>query len=71
MQPSQQARLVLSADPPHGIVHANEAWSALMGHPAEEAKMFSYTLMNVSELPSVFLPLFVKTSSQPHGRNSL
>ncbi|CAM9735100.1 unnamed protein product, partial [Hapterophycus canaliculatus] len=46
VQPSQQARLVLSADPPHGIVHANEAWSALMGHPAEEAKMFSYTLMN-------------------------
>ncbi|CAM9845162.1 unnamed protein product [Scytosiphon promiscuus] len=45
MQPSQQARLVLSADPPHGIAHANEAWSALMGHPAEEAKLFTYTLM--------------------------
>lgn len=49
MRPSQQARLVLSADPPYRIAHVNEAWSSLMGHLAEEAKMFSYTLMNVRE----------------------
>ncbi|CAN0473909.1 unnamed protein product [Ectocarpus sp. 12 AP-2014] len=45
-QPSQQARLVLSAVPPYGITHTNEAWTALMGHTAEEAKMFPFTLMN-------------------------
>eukprot|EP00903_Cladosiphon_okamuranus_P017558 g16172.t1 len=46
MQPSQQARLVLSADPPYGITYTNEAWTALMGHSAEQAKMFPFTLMN-------------------------
>ena len=47
MQPSQQARLVLSAEPPYGITYTNEAWTALMGHSTDQAKMFPFTLMNV------------------------
>lgn len=50
MQASHQARLVLSAEPPYGITYTNEAWTVLMGHSAEQAKMFPFTLMNVSQV---------------------
>ncbi len=50
MQASHQARLVLSAEPPYGITYTNEAWTALMGHSPEQAKMFPFTLMNVSQV---------------------
>lgn len=37
-----------SAEPPYWITHVNEAWTVLMGHSLEEAKLFCFSLMNVS-----------------------
>ncbi|CAM9675615.1 unnamed protein product, partial [Ascophyllum nodosum] len=46
MQASRQARLVCSSEPPYWIVHANEAWTALTGHSAEQAKLFPLNFFN-------------------------
>ncbi|CAM9212181.1 unnamed protein product, partial [Sphacelaria rigidula] len=46
LQPSRYARVVCSAQPPFWITHANHAWSRLMGHSEEEARLFTISLLN-------------------------
>lgn len=57
MQPSRHARLVCSAERPYWNMHVNEAWTALMGHSLEEAKLFPFSLMNVSAWAALVSPV--------------